>query len=375
MHRYLVLVASAAIAIAAAACASPPPPATPPPEPADARAWPELVWANADVPAIQAPVTEHLAAVAASDRGFVAIGFREVVGRRDGVIVFSPDGRTWERVGAEAAMHEVDLVDVAAGPDGFVAVGTASAEGQPPATVMFRAADGRSWERIVPPGAIGTYVYSLGGGTPGYLAAGNTEGGGPASWISADGASWERVPTDALGAGTGGIVDPRSEGEGWIALGSIGDAPAFLRSADGIRWTATPIGPTDDTYTDRLVAGRWGYIVQGGHGSCGLFSSCPAETVTWWSGDGASWTRLPAEDALRGGGVALAEAGDRGVIGVNGLSAWSSTTGWTWTPLAGPDAAGDAGFNAVVVRGDGIVAVGEQYIQDGRSVARIVYAE
>lgn len=350
-----------------------PPAVTAPPEPADAVPWPELAWANADVPAMQLPVTEHLAAVAANELGYVAVGFQEVVGRRDGVIVFSRDGKTWDRVGAAAVLREMDLVDVAAGPGGFVAVGTASVEGAPAATVIFRSADGRSWERIVPPGALDTYAWSIGGGSSGYLAAGNAADGGPASWLSADGASWERVPNDALGAAKGGLLDPRPEGEGWIALGSVADAPAFLRSADGIGWTATAIGPNADVYTDRLVAGRWGYLVQGGQGSCGLFSSCGSELLTWWSDDGTTWARLPAEEALQGGG-AMAEAGDRGVLRVNGLSAWSSTTGWSWTPLPNPGD-GNAGFNAAVVRGDSIVAVGEQYLQDGRSVIRILIAE
>lgn len=368
-HRLLLMVI---VTIVAACGPAPLPAATAPPEPADAVPWPELDWAEAEVPAINAPVTEHLAAVAANEPGFVAVGFREMVGTRDGVIAFSPDGKQWDRVGAAAVLREVELVDVAAGPGGFVAVGTASVEGVPATTVMFRSADARSWERIVPPGALDTYAWSVGGGPSGYLATGNTVDGGPASWLSADGATWQRVPNDALGAAAGGLLDPRSEGDAWIALGTVRNAPAFLRSADGIGWTSTPIGPTD-TYADRLVAGRWGYLAQGGQGSCGLFSSCGSELLTWWSDDGTTWARLPAEEALQGGG-AMAEAGDRGVLRVSGLSAWSSTTGWSWTQLPNPGD-GNAGLNAAVVRDDTIVAVGEQYLQDGRSVIRILVAE
>ncbi len=368
----LILLVISVIVIASCGPAADPA-VTAPPEPVDAVPWPELVWATADVPVAQEPVTERLAAVAANERGFVAVGVQEIVGRRDGVIVFSPDGKSWERAGAAAVLSEVDLMDVVSGPGGFVAVGSTLVEGAPPVTVMLRSLDGRSWERIVPPRATDTYAYAAGGGPHGYLVAGSVGDNEPATWLSADGASWRRVPTDALDPGTGGLIDPRSEGDGWIALGSIGDAPAFLRSADGINWTATAIGPTDDAYADRLVAGRWGYVVQGGKNSCGFFSC--GEPMTWWSGDGRTWGRLPAGNASEGGVLALAEAGDRGVIAVNREAAWSSTTGWTWTALPKPDASADDGLNAVVVRGDIVVAVGERYLADDRSVIRILIAE
>lgn len=371
-HHILFLVT----VVAVSACGPRAPVVTAPPEPADAVPWPELVWAKADLPAIQVPGTEHLAAVAADDAGFVAVGFREEAPRRDGVILFSPDGGTWQRVdlGLMLGALDLDLVDVAAGPGGFVAVGSASMDGRPTTTVALRSADGRSWEREALPEAADTYVYSVAAGPAGYLASGNTASGGGASWVSADGTTWQRAPTEALGAGTGGIIDPRADGAGWMALGSNGNTPLFLRSTDGIGWEATVIGSPDE-YASRLVAGRWGYVVQGGEGRCGLFSmSCGGTTFTWWSGDGKTWTRLRPEGALASGGITFADAGDRGLIGLDGLSAWSSTTGWSWTAMP-PPGDGSAALNAAVVRSDVIVAVGEQYLPDGRSVGRIVVAE
>ncbi len=370
----LVLIAVALVAVAGCGPAFLPA-ATAPPEPADAVAWPDITWAEALVPPLGGPVTEHLAAVAANDDGYVAVGFAEIIGRRDGVILSSPDGRTWERVGVPEALRNVDIVGVAAGPGGFVAVGSASAEdGASLATVAFRSADGRAWVRGGLPGAVGTYVYSIGGGPGGYVVAGNDVEGGPATWFSADGSSWQRVPTEALGAGSAGVNHPVPDGDGWIALGSNVQAPALLRSADGLRWTTTSIEATTDAHAYKVVAGRWGYLVSGGQGSCGPFSSCPSESVTWWSGDGAAWTRLTSGDGpLASGGSVLVAAGDRGFVGMDGASAWSSTTGWSWTPMPEPGD-GSSGVNAVVVRGDAIVAVGDLYRPDGTSVGRIVVA-
>lgn len=362
-------------ALLSAACEPAPPPAvTPPPAPGDVVPWPDdLVWAQADLPPAPRFATEHIAAVAADGSGFVAVGFREVAGQRDGVVWFSSDGRSWEIVGVPAAFAGVDMVDVAAGVGGFVAIGSSLGEAGV-VTVVYRSDDGRIWERLAVPGAANTYASSVAGGPSGYVAAGNSGDGGSAVWISRDGRTWERVARDALGAGGSGVIDPRADGAGWVALGSNVQAPVLLRSTDGIAWTATSIEPTTEAYAHHLVVGRWGHLVQGGRGSCGPLATCPAETVTWWSGDGGTWGRVPADGALATDVTVLVEAGDHGVIGLDGASAWSSATGWDWAPLPEPGD-GSAGVNAAVVRGDVIVAVGDEYLEDGSSVGRIVIAE
>ena len=63
------------------------------------------------------------AAVTAGPEGFVAVGYRENEAVRDGLIWFSEDGVSWVSVGAPGAFDAVELVDVAASPRGFVALG------------------------------------------------------------------------------------------------------------------------------------------------------------------------------------------------------------------------------------------------------------
>jgi hypothetical protein len=370
----ILIVSGLAAVMAVGACGSEPPaPVTPPPEPAEVVPWPDVVWAEADLP--EPPddeVTEHMAAVAADASGFVAVGFQEAGGRRDGVVWSSTDARSWKVVGVRAAFAAVDLVDVATGVGGFVVLGTT--EGGSPTTVAYQSEDGERWERTALPEAANTYASSVAGGPGGYVVSGNSADGGPATWVSRDGRTWERVARAAMGDGAWGVIDPQAAPDGWIALGSNVQPPALLRSTDGIGWTATSIQATTDAFAYRLVAGRWGYIAQGGQGSCGPLASCGSTAVSWWSADGDAWTRLEPQGALESGGSVLIDAGDHGFVGLDGASAWSSATGWTWTPLPEPGD-GSAIVNAAVVRGDVIVAVGEVYTEDGRNVGRILVAE
>jgi hypothetical protein len=365
----------AAVLTAGGCGPEPPADVTPPPEPAELVPWPDtLAWAEAQLAAHpQRVVTEHLAAVAADDSGFVAVGFHETGPQRDGVIWHSPDGRSWAVVGVPAAMAGVDLVDVAAGVGGFVALGT-SLEEAITTTVIYRSDDGERWERLAIPGAGDSYAGSVAGGPGGYVVTGNAGDGGSATWVSSDGRTWDRVAREAMAAGGGGVIDPQAVGDGWVALGSNVQPPVLLRSSDGIAWSATSIESESESYGSALVIGRWGYIVQGGLGACGPLAFCPEDTVAWWSGDGGRWTRMPLEAGIANGGAILVEADDHGVIQLDGANARSSATGWSWTPLPEPGD-GTAVVNAAVVRGDVIVAVGEVYDAAGGSTGRIIVAE
>jgi hypothetical protein len=163
--------------------------------------------------------------------------------------------------------------------------------------------------------------------------------------------------------------DPQPVGQGWVALRSNVLAPALLRSTDGIGWMATSIESTTETLAFRLVAGSFGYLVTG-NPSCSPSSCGP---ITWWSGDGATWTRIPSEAALEGEGL-LAAAGEHGFVVIDGDRAWASTTGWSWAPLPAP-ADGRVGVTGVVARGDEIVAVGGRVLPDGRSQGWIAVAQ
>jgi hypothetical protein len=369
--------AIASVLLGCSPAPSPTPAVTQPPVPAEAEPWPDIVWSLGEgVNAGDPKDGEQAMAVAAGDEGFVAVGYRDDGPIRDGLIWFSADGETWTAVGAPGAFDGVELLDVAPGPHGFVAlgVGTLGAAVERPHAVFFRSPDGRSWERLIGvPGSEDTFPESLTGGADGFVAAGSDVEGAAALWRSRDGRVFERL---ALGEpAADAITDPHAFGDGYVALGSAGGPPVMLRSTDAETWTASPIDATPDVVAARLIPGRWGYVVQGTWApDCGEMASCAGQSIAWWSGDGAGWGRLPADGSpVSNGGSIIVEAGDHGLLAIDGASAWASPDGWSWRPLPEPGD-GSMAVNDAVVAGDVIVAVGAIYGEDGSSRGAIVVA-
>jgi hypothetical protein len=318
-----------------------------------------------------------VAAVVAGADGFVAVGYSENDGVRDGLIWFSEDGASWVSVGAPGALDAVELVDVAWASHGFVAlgVGTLGAAAERPNAVFLRSRDGLVWDRLEQvPGSAETYPAWLAGGAAGVVAAGTDTDGAPAVWRSLDGRSFERVAIDL--APDLSVIDPQAIDDGYVALGGTGRPPVLLQSRDAVRWTATQIDLATDVSAARLIPGRWGLVVQGAWApTCAANASCPASAIAWWSQDGSDWGRLPGDGSpVSNGGSIVVPAGMHGLLAIDGASAWASPDGWAWRPLPEP---GDGSMlvNDVVVLGDVIVAVGAVYGEDGLSRGAIVVAQ
>ncbi|MGH2473630.1 MAG: hypothetical protein ACRDIL_00075 [Candidatus Limnocylindrales bacterium] len=347
---------------------------TPPPEPADAVPWIDLVWAPGSLPPAGFEVeTERIVAVSAGPDGFVAVGYHEAEGERDGVIWFSPDGADWSRVDRPEMLANIEMLDVASVPDGFVGLAIASggAFGDTFQTVFLRSDDGRDWRKLPPTaGTIDTFPITIAAGVGGALAVGHAADGEPATWRSSDGETFERVVND--GPAAEGVGDPQAGPDGFRALGLDAGMPTLMRSTDGASWEATRIDGGADLVATELALGRWGQIVMGLHApTCGASASCPGRPIAWWSGDGATWGRLPDGAPTTNGGSIVVPAGDHGFVAIDGASAWASTTGWNWTTLPEPGD-GSIVIDAAVVRDDVIVAVGEEVVDDGTTVGRIL---
>jgi hypothetical protein len=221
------------------------------------------------------------------------------------------------------------------------------------------------------PGSAETYPDALAGGVDGVVAAGTDADGEPVVWRSDDGRLFERVAI--AGAAGGTIVDPQPIAGGFVALGATAGPPMLLRSTDAQTWTATVIDGAPDVLASRLVAGRWGYVVQGVWSpGCSAMAACGGQAIGWWSGDAAGWARLPAEGSpISNGASILVAAGDHGLLAIDGASAWASPDGWAWRPLPEPGD-GSMSVSDAVVRGDVIVAVGALFEEDGTSRGAIV---
>jgi hypothetical protein len=372
--RVVTLLLAPAI-LGCAPAPSPSPPVTPPPVPADFVPFPDLVWEVADLPPRPNQATgEEVSAISATDAMFVAVGYREAAGVRDGIVWRSTDGQDWAAI-APPLFAGVELIDVTPAPGGFEAIGVAGTDGDPdhPAAAIFQSSDGSSWQPLPALSSTGdTYPVAIAGGPAGVIAVADDVAGGLAVWRAADGRDFQRVAL--AGPAAEGLVDPQAVADGFVALGADSGPPTLLSSPDGMAWTASPIDPTSNATGTDVVVGRWGTVVQAMRpGECD--STCADEFFAWWSGRGDHWGALPDSSPLTNGTSLAVAAGAHGLVALDGADAWFSPDGWAWRSLPEPGD-GTVTVDDAVVRGDTIVAVGAEFRdEDGSSQGRILVAK
>ena len=177
---------------------------------------------------------------------------------------------------------------------------------------MWTSTDGMSWTRVAPTGTTfgGTdtqameSVVAIGGGS---VAVGYDYSGGDgdvAVWTSPDGI---RVPHDEAifgGAGHQTMRDVTMAGLRLVAVGSDGSGgdgdAAVWTSPDGETWTRVPhdevIFGGADAQSMLGVAAVGGGVVAVGFD----YSGGDGDAAVWSSPDGATWTRMPHNEAIFG---------------------------------------------------------------------------
>lgn len=170
----------------------------------DGVKW-ERVWQGDAYDYTTASAITGFQALAAGADGRV-VGVGTAVNDRGefvGAIWTSTDGRTWERIDQNSEVFasntdsDVVIQDVAAGPGGFVAVGSDGGT----EVAVWHSSDGLLWTRAATADQPFDYIGSLGSvdalGT-GWVIAGphgfsDATGGTVTLWTSPDGATWDRV--------------------------------------------------------------------------------------------------------------------------------------------------------------------------------------
>ena len=192
-------------------------------------------------------------------------------------------------------------------------------------------------------------------GPSGLLALGYPVGdtcGGPATvvalWTSADGGTWRRVtlPKDFR---TGQVHTIDGGSAGFIATGSRADGTtqALWTSPDGRTWTSRPLPKVSSgtLVLDGATSFAGGFVLAGavlGEGECG--GPAHLHAATWWSADGAAWSRsaLPGSMTAAGARIGVQAISDRVVVVTqtspddSKLLAWTSTDGRSWTAVHAP---------------------------------------
>ena len=296
--------------------------------------WSRLDWtaAGAVVPLGPTNVSVH-----GWSGGYVALeqtGGSDENGNEIPVVIrssASSDGIHWAApttVDTTGIVGSVEITDVVEGPSSLLALGYPVGDtcGGPASVVaLWTSPDGGTWRRLdLPKGFRTGQVHTIDGGSAGFIATGNrADGTTQALWTSPDGAAWTSRPLPKVASGT------------LVLDGAISFAGGFVL-AGGVL----------------------------GEGGCG--GPAHIHAATWWSADGAAWSRstLPGSMTAANAERRVQSISDR-VAAVTQTSpdgskllAWTSSDGRSWTAVNAP--------SDVLTRG---------LVTDGRHAAEMIDPE
>lgn len=202
---------------------------------------------------------QEIRSVVATGTGFVAAGHDSSGNQVDAAIWVSPDGIEWTRVfdPALGGFGQQRIYTIAVGPNGLIAGGSNYWPNQFGLFNMdarvWLSEDGTSWSYVDEPtfgGPGWQFISAVAAGPDGYVAAGTYILGRPgvdndiAVWVSADGATWERVAEETFDIPRVQRISAMIHGpEGFVAVGydtlATGSRiPAVWLSTDGTEWSA-----------------------------------------------------------------------------------------------------------------------------------------
>jgi hypothetical protein len=302
----------------------------------------------------------------------------------------------WARAGVllPAAWRDGELLSVTHGGEGWLAVGRAgsparSAQAPAPAQpVILTSATGTSWapaSGTAPLIAPGTSLAQAAAGPAGYVVVGSVPASGgpargapvPAAWYSAGLGRWARAPLPAPGPGEPGgssqVVAVTAARSGFVAVGAAGRLPAVWTSQSGSAWRFAalprPAGATGAVLTKVTAAGgrviAAGYELRSGPAPTGgsLFTAVSADGGRTWHESALPAPPGPAAvTALTAAGHGFVAVGRDGPPGRQRMLAWSSSAGLTWNDAA--PAAGGPGrpfviqINALTAAGGTLTGAG-----------------
>ncbi|WP_344057032.1 hypothetical protein [Sphaerisporangium rubeum] len=340
------------------------------------------------------------AALVAAGETFVAVG--SVKG--DAGIWTSSTGENWRPAGSPAlgGAGRQSLNDVAHGPHGWLAVGSATADSAFIRPMLAVSGNGRDW-RAAPQspalGASGRYAVVprvVAAGPKGYVLAGDDSGPGgvvAALWFTADLKRFSRAAPRSLPAGGADvrIEDVAATGGGYIAVGGSGSAGrtsgVVWVSQDGLNWTARKRVVPDGARSASLrrVVVRDGDVIAVGAATDDKGGERPFAAVSGDDGESWEYSWLPADDTavvldMTSAPSGLVAVGSYGAPATQDATVWTSRDGLDWQrhALTGDGMTGDGAqwLGAIAVIGDRVVAVGRSttYTTDHLTLWRTTFS-
>jgi serine/threonine protein kinase len=283
------------------------------------------------------PGLTNLTAVTHGSAGWLAVGF-------PGPAIFtSANGITWQPVRGDMTQDLADAVSIsaAAGPAGYVIVGSERKSSGAGCTAdVYWSANLTKWfEGRNVNLTTGSYVViAVAAGPDGFVSVGSRDSM-PVVWTTTDGRAWttRQLPV-AAGMKAGQLNQVAINGDRVVATGwqttKAGFAPLAELSTDGgTSWKQVPFGSLASGGTITAVTQTPGGFTAASQsrGSAGEL-----DAAVWTSATGASWTKSPV-DGLAGGGsheiTALARSGST-VAGIDSVET-NTAQEFVTVPLSG----------------------------------------
>jgi hypothetical protein len=290
-------------------------------------------------------------ALAAAGQARVAAG---AAGGAPALWLASPGGQ-WAPAGLKlpTSWRSGALLSVVHGGSGWLTVGRARKQA-PDQSVILMSASGTSWATAPGAGPLtapGSSLAAAAAGPAGYVVVGSTLAGGrtaPAAWFSADLSTWAVAPLG--GAADGGqMLAVTAARSGYVAAGMAGDSPAVWTSTGGSDWRLRtlprPAGAAGAVLTEVTAIGD--KVVAIGSEYRGAAAGTPVPFAAVSADGGRTWREsvLPGPPgpavvtAVTAAGRGFVAVGHPGLPGQPGLLAWWSANGVTWH-YAGPAGGG-----------------------------------
>ncbi|GAA3202256.1 hypothetical protein GCM10010486_85400 [Nonomuraea roseoviolacea subsp. carminata] len=314
----------------------------------DAGIWTSLNWKSWTSMSLGGPREQQLADVVHGRRGWLAAGSTQAgIGVTEPLLVSSDDGRSWRTIPATGDLARAQdhtrltVTTVASGPDGYVLAGedTNASGSTGPALWFSRDLRRFTRSRKLPQGGAGVRVHDLAATPDGYVAVGSAGGGDGERgvvWVSDDGLNWKarkRVLPD--GASSAGLSHVTAYQDRLVAMGAArvqGARRVFAAVSrdDGATWSTAWLPAEKAADVDDLAATDQGLVAVGWHGTPG-----DADSAAWISQDGATWTRSDlTKDRLGGPGMqwlaAVTVAGSE-VVGLGRSTTYDADHLILWT--------------------------------------------
>lgn len=272
------------------------------------------VWTYlADFPASGA---SEVTAVTGTADGFVAVGFEPAAGEdffglRQGVVWRSADGRSWER-SVDPAFANATLLEVAALDERLYVFGLLSACGQmeedcadiPEAGMTVWRSDPAGWQRMAQsPTMRDALLDGVVAGRGQIIAFGSAGDDLSATvWLSTDGTAWEDVTElagmDPVSAMTAGPEGFVAFGTRYIAVSDTIETVAAF-SADGRTFEPAALPAGLDSVIKSIAHGPAGFVAVGNDDEPAGFGLSAAALV---SADGRTWRQADADATFTGAG-------------------------------------------------------------------------